>query len=320
MTKFPFLRAKHLRKTEGRAVDLIVIHTMEAPEKGTTAENVAQFFRNPTVRKNGILAEVKVSAHYCIDSNSVVQCVRDQDVAFAAPGANRTGLQFEHAGFARQKAADWGDPFSTAMLALSAGVVAHKVEQFNIPVQWLSPQDLTRRKRGITSHANVSEAFKKSDHTDPGPHFPVDRYLDLVRAELGVAPHPAPRQTHPLLQQGASGEAVRHLQRLLGGLEVDGDFGPITEARLRDWQVRLRLAESGVCDPETWAHLHPLLRQGDSGLIVQELQAALPGLVMDGDFGPKTEAALTTWQTEHQIAADGVVTTAVWKALLLQPE
>ncbi len=316
----PFLQAKHFTPTDGRAIDLIVIHTMEAPEKGNTAENVAEFFRHP---------EKPVSAHYCIDNNSVVQCVRDKDVAFAAPGANRNGLQFEHAGFSRQNTTDWHDAFSVAMLALSAALAAEKAAQFNIPIQWLSPEDLLQRKRGFTSHNNVTIAFKKSTHTDPGPSFPHEEYLDTIRAHMGqptggsnVAPTGPIVVGHPLLKKGVKGEeaAIRHLQRLLGGLKVDGDFGRITEARVKDIQVRARLFEpskaTGECDAHTWAQIHPVLRRGDSGIAVQELQAALTGLTADGDFGRKTESIVKEFQQKHKLHASGIVLPEMWQILL----
>ena len=82
-----------------REVRVIVIHTMEADETDQTAENVANYFKN-------VEPTNKVSAHLCIDNNSIIQCVLDNDVAYAAPGANHNGIQLELAGFASQRAAD----------------------------------------------------------------------------------------------------------------------------------------------------------------------------------------------------------------------
>ncbi len=75
---YPFVESPNVTKTGGRKIDLIVIHTMEMEEKGDTAEHCALWFRNPAA---------KVSAHYCVDADSIVQCVRDQDVAWHAPGS-----------------------------------------------------------------------------------------------------------------------------------------------------------------------------------------------------------------------------------------
>ena len=64
------------------------------------------------------------------------------------------------------------------------------------------------------------------------------------------------------------------------------------------------------------------LAPGASGELVEALQRTLndrlkpsPGLDVDGDFGPLTAAAVRRFQREHQTEADGIVTSATWKAL-----
>jgi hypothetical protein len=100
-----FVQARNYTPTyrDTRPIRVFVVHDMEAPEKGDTAESVAAYFAGSNAPQ--------ASAHYCIDSNSVVQCVRDSDVAWAAPNANHDGLHFEHAGYASQIMKDWLDPF-----------------------------------------------------------------------------------------------------------------------------------------------------------------------------------------------------------------
>jgi hypothetical protein len=44
--------------------------------------------------------------------------------------------------------------------------------------------------RGITMHRDVSAAFHKSTHTDPGPNFPIVEFVNRVLG--GSAPEPAP--------------------------------------------------------------------------------------------------------------------------------
>src|SRR5436190_2398673 len=172
LVAYPFVASPNVNHTSGRHIDLIVIHTMEMDEKGDTAESCAHWFQNPAAQ---------VSAHYCVDSDSIVQCVRDQDVAWHAPGANFNGVGIEHAGRAKQTGRDWGDDYSTAMLERSAGLTASLCKKYKIPVTWLQPADLLAGKRGITSHNNVSKAFKRGTHWDPGEGFPIQAYLEIGR-------------------------------------------------------------------------------------------------------------------------------------------
>jgi N-acetyl-anhydromuramyl-L-alanine amidase AmpD len=195
---YPLILARNYsRGPRTSPIDLVVIHTMENAEKPDGAENVARWFA-------GSSAPI-ASAHYCVDNNSVVQCVREEDVAWAAPGANHNGIQIEHAGRAAQSARDWQDGYSNAMLRLSAKLTADICRRRNIPIRWLSAMDLLEGRRGITSHANVSKAFKRSTHTDPGLSFPVEAYLALVKAytpKPAALPKPKPKpkplpQPHP---------------------------------------------------------------------------------------------------------------------------
>lgn len=177
----PFVPTKNFTPATGRKVDLVVIHDMEYPEREAAAESVARYFAT-TSRQ--------VSSHYCIDANSIVQCVKLKDVAWCAPGANHDGIHLEHAGYARQSAAEWRDPYSQAMLELSAELTAHLCDWYGLPIRFLDAAELKRGRRGITTHAAVSEAFKGSSHWDPGPHFPMEWYLGRVKAQSGKKPRP----------------------------------------------------------------------------------------------------------------------------------
>lgn len=254
----PFIQARNYTRGRSGPIDVLVIHTMESPEKPDTAENVAHWFAGSTAPQ--------ASAHYCIDNNSVVSCVRDKDVAWHAPGANHNGLGFEHAGKAGQSAADWADPYSQQLLARSAELVAQKCREYDIPVQWLRPADLLAGRRGITGHVEVSRAFKRSNHTDPGETFPIQQYLRLVKAHLGsahVEPHIHPGQTKappPTLRENAKGFQVKRLQRLLAqrGFDpgaADGVFGPATKRALMNAQARFGLDTDGIAGPLTWRSL-----------------------------------------------------------------
>lgn len=176
---YPFIEARNY--TRGRAVQiqLVVVHAMEAPEKPDTAESVARWFAGEDAPR--------ASVHYCVDVNSVVQCVRDTDTAWHAPGANGNGIGIEHAGYSAQAAPGWDDPYSRAMLARSARLVAEKCLEYGLPAVWLEPAALLAGRSGITSHRNVTLAFRRGDHLDPGTAFPAQHFVSLVRERLLVA-------------------------------------------------------------------------------------------------------------------------------------
>ena len=73
----------------------------------------------------------------------------------------------------------------------------------------------------------------------------------------------------PTLRRGASGEAVRRLQRLLSaaGFQVvpDGQFGARTEAAVRSFQRARGLTADGIVGPRTWAALQGGAPRDDDG-------------------------------------------------------
>ncbi len=175
---YAFVPAAHFTKGPRRCpVDLVVIHTMESPETHKTAENVSAWFAGKDAPQ--------ASAHYCVDDDSVVQCVHEDDIAWHAPGANNNGIGIEHAGFAKFTAEDWASDFNVAMLARSAALTADICKRHGIPAVWLTAEDLKAGKRGITGHKQVTDAFSKGvGHWDPGQNFPIGQYLVLVASAL----------------------------------------------------------------------------------------------------------------------------------------
>ena len=128
-----------------------------------------------------------------------------------------------------------------------------------------------------------------------------------------------------VLRTGARGDAVKVLQRALGGLAVDGGYGARTAAAVSAFQKAHHLPATGVTDAKVWKALeardYPLrgyystvLRKGSNGAAVVALQKALH-IGADGDFGPKTESAVKALQGRAKIARTGVVATVTWKAI-----
>lgn len=162
---------------------VIVLHAMQWPERGNSAEWCGRFFAG----LEGPAPEA--SAHYAVDTDSIVECVPPDRIAWHAPGCNKQGIGIEHAGFARQTHYEWLDPYGLAMLALSARLSAELCRHFGIPPRFIDREDLRAGHAGITTHAECSLAWGKSSHMDPGPGFPMREYLALVAQHL--APPPA---------------------------------------------------------------------------------------------------------------------------------
>lgn len=171
-----------------RPVRVIVMHDMEAPEKGETAENVARYFAT---------TDTKASSHICVDNNTIVQCVKDNDIAYAAPGCNSDGIQIELAGYGRQTRAEWLDPYSLALIDLGANATAQYCLKYDIPPRQLTNTLLLAGARGIIGHYQASAVYKKSNHTDPGANFPWEHFMELVnvyhraRREVYASARPA---------------------------------------------------------------------------------------------------------------------------------
>lgn len=183
MTDYPFVEARWKTVTDGRTIDLIVLHTPEAPIGPATAERVARYFQTVTRR---------ASTHLVSDTDSVVRCVLDKDIAYGAAGANRSGLHIELNGYVATKPAEWATPDGLASLDTAAAAVAAWCAEHAITATFLTARDLLAgRRRGITTHAEVQKAWPSTGHTDPGPNFPLDRFLALVRGR-GVAPAVVP--------------------------------------------------------------------------------------------------------------------------------
>ncbi len=133
----------------------------------------------------------------------------------------------------------------------------------------------------------------------------------------GGNPNPVTR-----LEKGANGAQVEQLQRDLTRLGYkatpDGNFGPQTDAAVRKFQTDHKLEVDGIAGPKTRAALDaalqqlngPRLKQGATGAQVEQLQrdltkAGFPAKP-DGDFGPKTDAALRNFQRANGLEVDGI--------------
>ncbi|MER5432214.1 peptidoglycan-binding protein [Streptomyces sp. NPDC002588] len=141
---------------------------------------------------------------------------------------------------------------------------------------------------------------------------------------------------------GEKDGCVTELQDLLNQhgatLTVDGDFGQATLSAVKTFQSGAGLAADGIVGPDTKTALYrggvsqgtsavdlrspscpALMRQGEIDGCVITLQSLLnahgQSLAVDGDFGPATLSAVTSFQTSAGLSADGIVGPATKTAL-----
>jgi N-acetylmuramoyl-L-alanine amidase len=77
------------------------------------------------------------------------------------------------------------------------------------------------------------------------------------------------------------------------------------------WRTR---AAAPAAPPSPAQAASPVIRRGDRGDAVRELQARL-GLAADGIFGPQTDAAVRMFQTDNRLTVDGIVGPQTWGVL-----
>lgn len=106
-------------------------------------------------------------------------------------------------------------------------------------------------------HVHISVRPEKGFYDDTTP-WNLDAFkLTSIEANL-----PPTVEKRPTLRQGAKGEIVEFLQKLLTRNEfrvaVDGDFGPRTKEAVVAFQRRHQLTVDGIVGPQTWDRLEGL--------------------------------------------------------------
>lgn len=142
------------------------------------ALSTARYFQSPSTGG---------SAHHVADVSRIVRCLPDTTVAYHAP-PNTHSLGYEICGeggalsvapknYTREQ---WLSPeVWPAVMRIALQVQADAIK-YGIPRRRMSVAEVADNEKGICGHVDVSQAFHQSDHTDPGPDFPWDRFMTVV--------------------------------------------------------------------------------------------------------------------------------------------
>jgi peptidoglycan hydrolase-like protein with peptidoglycan-binding domain len=165
---------------------------------------------------------------------------------------------------------------------------------------------------------------------------------------------PKPQMTI-FLKEGNTGEEVEALQTMLSNIAdmypnmlivtINGIFDDATKTAVKEFQENVGLDGTGIVDNNTWNKLmavnekkfsdkvlpdyldesYNVLKKGSKGKFVIKLQEylnamankypSLPKLKVDGEFGPKTEAAVLAFQNLFNLTEDGIVGNITWSVL-----
>lgn len=153
--------------------------------------------------------------------------------------------------------------------------------------------------------------------------------LGLLVSGLLLAPGTAPASAAsawpvvgPSSTRNANAMTIQYLLTARGiSTTADGAYGSGTKASVQRFQNSVGLPADGSVGPQTWPRLVMTTRQGSTNRnAVLAVQTALnkyrSDLYPDGDFGPRTLAAVKTFQRAHGLSADGVVGTDTWRELI----
>ncbi|NEE28364.1 N-acetylmuramoyl-L-alanine amidase, partial [Streptomyces sp. SID7982] len=224
---------------------------------------------------------------------------------------NSSSVGIEHEGYVDDPA--W---YTEAMYRSSAALTKHLAARYAIP----------KDRSHIIGHSEAPGAT----HTDPGPNWDWNHYMQLIDGDPGNGGDGLTFPVYTTQQSGSSGPQVAAVQTLLTAQKynpgtVDGLFGATTKSAVQAFQRARSLDADGTVGPKTWTALlsagtTPLLKQGSSGDAVKRLQRALTAALgktvgVDGSFGPTTDTAVRSYQTTRKLGVDGQVGPATWTAL-----
>jgi hypothetical protein len=155
---------------------LVVVHYTAGSEGPTAAENGARYDQR---RTDG------TSAHYYVDSDSVVQCVDTAHRSHTARyNGNLWGIHYELCGTVQTRA-QWLDATSRPTIRNAARQMARDMRHHGIPLVRLRSREV-RSGAGVCGHVDCTVGWPEDggDHTDPCGSRPGSFPWDVLLADI----------------------------------------------------------------------------------------------------------------------------------------
>jgi len=93
--------------------------------------------------------------------------------------ANRIGLHVSCCGYSADSRDQW--LARDAQLRAAARILADWCVRYNIEPRKINADEVRGLVRGIAGHGDAAQAWRETDHTDPGANFPWDVVIEYVR-------------------------------------------------------------------------------------------------------------------------------------------
>lgn len=127
-----------------------------------------------------------VSSHYYVDDREIVQSLDTDYVAHHVGSytGNMHGISYEITGLIQWSRSRW---LSSVAWDLLATQIRRDCAEHGITPRLLTVAEIRAGKTGIITHNQARLAWGGTDHTDPGPNFPMDHLLALLTKEDRVS-------------------------------------------------------------------------------------------------------------------------------------
>lgn len=265
----------------------------------------------------------KASVHAFVDYDSITQTIPWNEVAWhAGSTANKNYIGIELCNY--NDAAKFNEIWERAVW-LFAWVHINVIKQTTI------------NNTTLMSHAEVSQKWRETDHTDPIGYFAkygktVDMFRNDVQKEINRQlgkETPAPPKEEPKKTAAVNTDTL-NLQKALNRLKIrdsngntlaeDGSYGPLTTSAVRRFQQIMGIQVDGKAGPQTRGVINrilskPVTKRGAKNTVVRYIQYRA-GAEIDGSFGPETGRKVREWQKKNGLAQDGSVGPKTWVALI----